>query len=323
MGNGAPGARTAAYGPASQGSVAGPGATYGPMVQPASWTQKLQAAVTAPFQTTAQAPPPAVDRHDPLQLSQGTGPATPELFVSMAALSERTGDGAQARQLYHQALRLEPQSVDAMLGMARLEDREGRLEAALQWYQNAAVTEPQNAVVANDYGLCLARAGRVDEALAPLAQAVRLDPAKPLYRNNLAKVLVALDRPAEAAAQLAAVHEPARVNYNMAVLLLEQDRIAEAARCLQVATTMDPQFTEANDLLAEMTEGDDVQVAAEDRPRVATRESGPVNLREAITEAAREAQPWPALTAPSGEAITPTQPNAGASAEPVLLPAAD
>ena len=310
--------------------AATPGA-YGP-VQPVSWTDKLQAAVTAPFRTAPKPPVEQISPTDPLLLSKGAGAATPELFISLAGMSERTGDITQARQLYHEALRLDSKSSEAMLGMARLEDRQNRLDDALQWYQQAAYAKPDDAAVANDYGLCLARAGRMEEALTPLAQAARLEPLKPLYRNNIAKVLVALDRPAEAAQQLAAVHSPATVNFNMAVLLIDQGRMAEAARCLQLATTLDPQLTAANDLLAEMTAPEEEEsqlVATPGDAQYLAQRPGADPLTAAITAAEQEAQPWSAKPAASDDSVLPTPPGDPALApqdhfsEPVLLPAVD
>lgn len=323
---GAPAGSMAAVNAGGGPTVAAQG-NYGP-VQPASWTDRLQAAVIAPFQAGQQVPPPSPP--DSISLSAGTGAVTPELFVSMGGMCERAGDIAQARHIYGQALRLAPQHTGAMLGMARLEDRQGQLDDALGWYQQAAYANPQDAIVANDYGLCLARAGRFQEALSPLGQAVRLDPAKQLYRNNIAKVLVALDRPAEAAQHLSAVLDPATVNYNMAVLLLEQNRIDEAARCLDLAVSMNPEMTEASDLLAQMTAEPDDTMLAEDGPaigsdveRVARRSGAGVDVNSAVAEAVRDSQPWP--PAASGAAVRPAGESTSVNHfdEPLLLPAVE
>ncbi|MBX3434582.1 MAG: tetratricopeptide repeat protein [Pirellulales bacterium] len=310
-------------------------AGYAPVQQP-SWTDRVESTLQAPFRSVAAAwkgerPP----RPDSISLERGIGPATPQLFTSMAAMHERNGDLQQARLMYQRALELDPRHTDAMIGAARLEDRCGQLDAALAWYQRAAATNPQDATIANDFGLCLARSGQVQESLTPLAQAIRLDPQKPLYRNNIAKVLMALDRPAEAADQLAAVHSPAAVNYNMAVLLLDADRVAEAARCLQLATTLDPQLTAASDLLALLQEpsGDPSLAGTASADGVArTAQRSPI--AQPAVEESPISQPWPAanaaaaLAAAVDEKVLPTpseNPPATypSNSAPMLLPPID
>lgn len=214
-----------------------------------SWSQKM----AAPWKKLAgkDAPAPAADlSSDPISLQFASGPPTPSLYISMAQLSDQGGNTANARGLYQKALEMEPTSLEATLGLAHLEDRAGNMQPALQFYQKAVQEHPQDARPLNDLALCQARMGNMPAALQCLNQAVQLKPDKPLYRNNIAKVLIELNQLDQAVGHLSAVSDPAVANYNMAVLLHQRGRSAEAMDYLQQALAVNPQMSEAHTLLA-------------------------------------------------------------------------
>jgi Flp pilus assembly protein TadD len=217
-----------------------------------SWTQKM----AAPWKKLAgkDAPAPGADlSSDPISLQFASGPPTPSLYVSMAQLSDQGGNAASARGLYQKALEMEPTHLEATLGLAHLEDRAGNMQPALQFYQKAVQEHPQDARPLNDLALCQARMGNMPVALQCLNQAVQLKPDKPLYRNNIAKVLIELNQLDQAVGHLTTVSDPAVANYNMAVLLQQRGRSAEAVDFLQQALTVNPQMSEAHTLLATLT----------------------------------------------------------------------
>jgi tetratricopeptide (TPR) repeat protein len=304
--------------PAMTGGVAAAGPA--PAVQQASWTDKI----TAPFKANpfaafgageAQAPVDPTDKpFDPDK-------ATPELFVSLAQMSHRSGDIPQARQLYQKALAKDPNHLEALLGAARMEDREGQLDVALSLYKRAAAAHPRSATAHNDLALCFARRGDLATGRKALEQATRLEPTKALYRNNLAKILVEMNQLDQATHQLAAVYPPAVGNYNMAVLLSERGRIEESLTYLNAALAIDPTMQPAQALLAQYApppiRGVDgaVQSIVQNAPAAApaAAESNDSILPTPETLATI---PW---KAPTSDAIEST-PAAPAEQSPVLLP---
>lgn len=148
---------------------------------------------------------------------------------------------------------MDPKHLDALLGAARLEDREGRLDVAQMLYERAAKAHPQSATSQNDLALCYARRGDLPTAARVLDQAVRLEPRKALYRNNSAKVLVEMNQVKPAMDHLMAVHTPAVANYNMAVMLNDRGRSAEAVPFLSQAILLDPSMQPAHEMLAQLT----------------------------------------------------------------------
>ncbi len=233
--------------------------TAPPVTSQTSWTEK----VTAPFKSLAPKKSEVEDlsKTDPISLGFASGPTTPSLYVAMAQMSDQGGNAAHARSMYQQALKIDEKNLDALLGLARLEDREGNLQEALRIYQQAVNNHPEDARALNDLALCQARCGDMQKSYELLSQAVKMLPEKQLYRNNIAKVLIEMNQLDQAATQLAAVYDPAVANYNMAALLQERGRTAEAVPFLHKALAANPQFAEAHTMLTNITGGTQVQQA--------------------------------------------------------------
>jgi tetratricopeptide (TPR) repeat protein len=223
--------------------------------QKPTWTQRI----TAPFKKNPFAGLGAKKRNaqqasvPSAEVSFDPKSATPELYVGLAQMSHRGGNVPKAREFYQKALAIEPNHLEALLGAARMEDREGRFDVAQMLYQRAVAAHPQSATAQNDLALCLARRDDLAGARRALEQAIGLEPSKSLYRNNVAKVFVELNQLDAAAAHLAAVHSPAAVQYNMAVLLSERGRNGEAVEFLTTALAIDPNMQPARAMLAGMT----------------------------------------------------------------------
>lgn len=233
--------------------------TAPPVTSQTSWTEK----VTAPFKSLAPKKSEVEDlsKTDPISLGFASGPTTPSLYVAMAQMSDQGGNAAHARSMYQQALKIDEKNLDALLGLARLEDREGNLQEALRIYQQAVNNHPEDARALNDLALCQARCGDMQKSYELLSQAVKMRPEKQLYRNNIAKVLIEMNQLDQAAKHLFAVYDPAVANYNMAALLQERGRTAEAVPFLHRALAANPQFTEAHTMLTNITGGAQVQQA--------------------------------------------------------------
>lgn len=312
---------TSTKGPSATGgytSTGGPPGAPGAVVtaEPSGWTDKFVASmkeyspdIFGEKKPLKAAPTPTNEApFDPKT-------ATPELHVALAQMSHRNGQIPQARQHYQKALAMDPKHLDALLGAARMEDREGRLDVAQMLYQRAAQAHPKSATAQNDLALCYARRGDLPTAAKILDEAVRIEPRKALYRNNAAKVLVEMNQVKPAMDHLTAVHTPAVANYNMAVLLSERGRGAEAVPFLGQALALDPTMQPAHDMLAQLTapatpQGERSIVArqpANPAPAMAVANDSILPTPEAVATVPNE--PW---IAPASS----TQP----SSNPVLLP---
>ena len=195
---------------------------------------------------------PAYKKLDPISLGYNSGPPNADLYLSMAQMSDRGGNPAHARSMYHKTLTIDAKNREALLGLARLEDREGNLVAAIQVYQKALSMNPQDATVLNDLALCHARKGELRHSANALETAIRLQPQKQLYRNNIAKVLVEMNHINPALNHLSSVHPPAIAQYNIGVLLHQRARSNEAVHHLAKASQLDPQLVAAQYLLVQI-----------------------------------------------------------------------
>ncbi|MEX2310032.1 MAG: tetratricopeptide repeat protein [Pirellulales bacterium] len=205
--------------------------------------------------------PPARQHNDAIALSKAPGPPTPELFVSMAQMSERQGDFRQARQHYGKALSMWPGHVEVLRQAARMEDRVGEFPLAESLYRQAVIANPRHAGALNDLGLCLARQGKLEASVQAIEQAINISPEKALYRNNVATVLVEMRQDQRALGHMAAVHGPADANYNLGQLLVERGRPAEATPYFHAAVEQNPQLQSAHVALAKL-QGKDAPDAA-------------------------------------------------------------
>ncbi|MCG8450786.1 MAG: tetratricopeptide repeat protein [Pirellulales bacterium] len=209
---------------------------------PAGGTPQPQAATTNP----------AYQKLDPISLGFSSGPPSADLYLSMAQLSDRGGNTAHARSMYHKTLSIDSKNLEALLGLARMEDRQGQLDEAIRIYRQALASHPQDAKVLNDLALCHARKGELQLSASALEAAIKLQPKKQLYRNNIAKVLIEMNQINPALAHLSAVHSPAVAQYNIGVLLHQRGRNDEATHFLATAAQMDPQLVAANTILAQI-----------------------------------------------------------------------
>jgi Tfp pilus assembly protein PilF len=229
---------------------------------------------------------------DAISLNTPAGSPTPLLYISMAQISERQGDIAQARHHYQTALKEWPGHVDVLRAAARMEDRLGGLRLAENLYGQAVAANPKHGGALNDLGLCLARQGKLEPSIQMLDRAIQAQPEKALYRNNAATVLVEMRQDQQALAHLMAVHGPAQANYNMGQLLVQRGRATDAAGYFIAALQIDPTMQAAQVALANLQGG-----VLSEAPTVATDPGLPTAAPVGAAQPSQGAVPQQALPA--------------------------
>jgi len=122
-----------------------------------------------------------------------------EQWFARALECEKTGQvPAEAVDAYEQALRIEPQMVEALLNCGTLYYEQGNFEQAAECFRRAVDFAPQNSLAHSNLGSVLQELGHTEEARCHLRQAVQLDPANLDARYNLALVCDKLGAHAEA-----------------------------------------------------------------------------------------------------------------------------
>ncbi len=127
--------------------------------------------------------------------------------------------------------------------VAILEDNAENLESAEPWHAAAILREPRVDAWHNNLGYNLLLQGRHAEAAAEFRQALHLNSHSEIARNNLGVALAA--NPKEAVLQWQSISDPATAHSNMAAILIEQKRYAEARKEIQAALGFSPRHPAA------------------------------------------------------------------------------
>ena len=130
---------------------------------------------------------------------------------------------SEAEQHMRAAIQLQPDEAEAHSGLGAVLAREGRMADAIVAYHEAIRLRPSLASAHANLGVALASEGQPDQAIVSLLQAIAIDPAQSGWR------------------------------YRVATLLHERGRTNEAIRQLEAAVRIDPDFSEARDLLTQLS----------------------------------------------------------------------
>ena len=195
--------------------------------------------------------PPAIEEQKSPNSSETRG----HVALAMGELMEGSGNLAEAQAQYEQALKLDPKSLKTSLALARVYAQQGRPDAALKIYKDAEKQHRRSAAVFNDKGLLLAEMKDWTGALAALRTAVKIEPKESRYHNNYGMVLAASGDYEAAWKEFREGVGPGPAHYNVALMLLQAGRTAEARDHLERAVAAMPGQKDAEALIAQMDTG--------------------------------------------------------------------
>jgi Tfp pilus assembly protein PilF len=247
---------------------------------PSGYLASSSAAVAASLRNTRNSissaltiQPRVTPASDPTRLDSRPANAnlvSADLHYHAARVYEATNSLESATAHYRDALIRSPNDPKLVLSYSRVQDRAGNFQEAEAGYRRAIALAPNDAKAFNDLAMCHNRQGKWDSAIGNLQHAIQLDPANPLYRNNLALVLVDAGRSAEALPQLVAVHGEAAAHYNLGYMLLDRKLTAEAEQHFTRALELNPQLTQARQMLEFMQFGNGAEQAPPETARSET-----------------------------------------------------
>lgn len=124
---------------------------------------------------------------------------TAEQWFARALECEHDGkNSADAIDAYGQALRLQPQMLEALINCGTLHYEQGDFEKAANCFRCAVEAAPQNSLAHSNLGTVLQELGETEQARRHLRLAVQIDPSNCDARYNLALVCDKLHADAEA-----------------------------------------------------------------------------------------------------------------------------
>ena len=166
-------------------------------------------------------------------------------------------DVAGALIHYEKAVAWDSNSPPVRHDLAVVLSMSGKTKEAIEQLEAACRLDPHDAEYQFKLGLAWSEAGNLEKTIAALEQAVRLDPrhARAWYnlglaRNSVGQTDAALD--ALVRAESAAQGDP-QIPYARATILLRLQRIPEARQAAARAVEIDPGFTQARQLLNELS----------------------------------------------------------------------
>ncbi len=183
-------------------------------------------------------------------------PDNVEALANLGASDERRGRFVEAADRYAEALRHQPDSAAIRLRLGRALLRAGRPEAALAELRQVTRAHSDWSEAHWSLATALQQGGNVEEAVTECRRAVELEPTRREFRADLASLLYRRGDLAGAVEQLRIVvadpspHPGAATwHYNLAAMLNEQGRRAEAVQHLEAALQLRPDYPAARDAL--------------------------------------------------------------------------
>jgi len=173
-------------------------------------------------------------------------------FQSAAAL-HRAGKLAEARKLYEEVLRADPNHIEAMHGLGSLAGQSGQLAEAESLLRRVVVLQPNHGTAYNNLANTLKANGRLEEAIAAYTEAIRLLPRYAMAFSNLGNILREigeLDRAIALCAKAVQIQpDYAEGHYNLGLALQAKTRFPEAGVAYRRAIQLKPDYAEAHNNL--------------------------------------------------------------------------
>ena len=172
------------------------------------------------------------------RFAAGQFPDAPAVALALAKALREMDQPAEALKSAGEFLAKHPGGSWELLSFQGiLEDERGRFGAAETSYRAALAVEERRSSLHNNLGYNLLLQGKPEEAASEFRRAIALDPRSAIAHNNLGTALASLARPAsgEALAEWQRSGDPAAAHNNLAAVLMEQGRYADAHGELDLA----------------------------------------------------------------------------------------
>jgi Flp pilus assembly protein TadD len=197
-------------------------------------------------------------------------PDSPVVTLALAKTLRQMGEPSEAlRTLREYSEKQSGGSWEVLSLTGILEDEQGHLPAAEAAHRAALTEAPDKSELHNNLGYNLLSQKQYEPAEKEFRRAIDLDPKSQVAHNNLAMALARSgSAPKEALAEWIGSSGPAAAHNNLAAVLMEQGRYAEARAELQAALALQPGMVSAlsNLKLVSEMDGKPAAITARRRP---------------------------------------------------------
>jgi tetratricopeptide (TPR) repeat protein len=219
----------------------------------------------------------------------------------------------EARLAYVHATKLDPKCVEAWRHLARLYAKIGDFDRAQETYKKLLTSNPKDAVLWYELGLVHKRKKDFPESIRCYRKALDLEPESGDYIKALGFTLVWVGELDQGLAQLKRVQGSAIAHYNIARVLLTQDKFDQARIHLQKALRENGNLESARELLTRM---DDPNAVPGSMP------APPSGMPDPFASSAAASPTTPTATAPAASPTTPAARTPAATAPAATAPTA-
>lgn len=161
-------------------------------------------------------------------------PDNPWVHLLLAKALRESALSMDAVKLLDGYLQKYPESPAMLWSWAGIiHDELNQLESGERAHRNALLRRRPTAWLLNNLGQNLLMQGKREEAMREFGSALELEPRNELVRNNLGIALAGNRK--EAVAHLQSVTDPSTAHSNLAAVLIEQGRYADARQELEIA----------------------------------------------------------------------------------------
>jgi cytochrome c-type biogenesis protein CcmH/NrfG len=147
-------------------------------------------------------------------------PESPEGWIQLARLYIHSALLADAQNALEQAMRLQPDNLQAVVAQIELLDKQGKVDESRQLLAKQLQAHPDSAYLQHALGMWLLHHGERGFALLSLSKAVELEPNNQDYRYDLATTLHAQQELEAAQRQLEEIVQRNPANRKARVLLV-------------------------------------------------------------------------------------------------------
>ena len=238
------------------------------------------------------------------RLAAAQFPDAPIAVLDLAASLREMGEPGQALTAVRNYLARHPRSSWELLSLEGiLEDDAGELAAAEAAHRTAVELAPGRGALHNNLGYNLLLQGKADAAAAEFRRAIEIDPRSTIAHNNLGTALALASHSAEAVAEWQRSAGPAAAHNNLAAMLIEQGRYAEARAEIAQALALQRDYSPALANL-QLVAGKDGQPATLPSPQQQARQQHVILLRwfaSKLGTVVGGRKPASSATGPAGE----------------------
>jgi tetratricopeptide (TPR) repeat protein len=179
-----------------------------------------------------------------LERAKQAGPPSYELTFNLAGAYLMKKDAVRALEHYDAALRLTPDSLDALRLAAGVAERNGELERSLSYWLRAKKLSPEDPVILLGFGRVCFKMDLLDDAEPALTKAASVKPGDIPYQYTLAAVKVGKRQYDEARSLLeplvrAHPNDP-HLRYAIGTVLYTQGQLQDAAAHLSESIRLEP-----------------------------------------------------------------------------------